>query len=340
VAEDPRRWTLPAGALAAAFGGGPLGAAVEPLHAALRRRAPVLLHGDLPHWRAALADLALSAPVHEPHLDGSTAVVAGSGGGPVPPDRARVRDLLARLAPWRKGPFRLDGVDIDAEWRSDLKWDRLLPHIAPLHGRCVLDVGSGSGYHLWRMHAAGAAAVLGIEPMLLFDSQFRAVARYAPHAPVKQLPLRLEDLSPDLPGGVFDTVFSMGVLYHAQDPHDHLGRLRALLRPGGQLVLETLVVERPGDEVLSLPGRYAGMRNIDRLPSPSRLHRWLAEAGLQGARTVSLARTSHEEQRVTAWSGERSLGDALAPDDVTRTREGHPAPYRATVLCERHRVPA
>jgi len=307
----------------------------------------------------------------EPTLDGTGAIVVGSergrdvtladtgdgtgngtgadtgadiGNGS--PETDAVRAALHRLGPWRKGPFRIDGIDIDAEWRSDHKWARLLPHIAPLDGRCVLDVGSGSGYHLWRMRAAGAAAVLGVEPMLAFDAQFRAVARYAPQAPVQQLPLRLQDLPTGSFG--FDTVFSMGVLYHARHPREHLDRLHALLRPGGELVLDTLVLDTlvpdeasdrephaGPDRGLTLPGRYAGMRNIHELPSPARLHRWLADSGFGAIRTVSLGRTTGEEQRATDWSGQRSLADVLSPDDPTLTREGHPAPCRAIVIGER-----
>ncbi len=58
--------------------------------------------------------------------------------------------------PWRKGPFSLYGVNIDTEWRSDWKWDRVLPHLSPLKGRLVLDVGCGGGYHMWRMLGEGA----------------------------------------------------------------------------------------------------------------------------------------------------------------------------------------
>ena len=64
---------------------------------------------------------------------------------------------LHALQPWRKGPFSLFGVQIDTEWRSDWKWNRVAPHLSPLAGRRVLDVGCGNGYYGWRMCAAGAA---------------------------------------------------------------------------------------------------------------------------------------------------------------------------------------
>lgn len=79
--------------------------------------------------------------------------------------------------PWRKGPFSLYGLDIDTEWRSDWKWQRVLPHISPLAGRSILDVGCGSGYYLWRMIGEGAHLAVGIDPMQLFLCQFEAIRK-------------------------------------------------------------------------------------------------------------------------------------------------------------------
>ena len=59
-----------------------------------------------------------------------------------------VRELLLQLAPWRKGPFDIHGITIDAEWRSDMKWSRLAEAITPLAGRIVLDVGCGNGFYV------------------------------------------------------------------------------------------------------------------------------------------------------------------------------------------------
>ena len=89
-----------------------------------------------------------------------------------------------------------------------LKWDRVLPHISPLAGRTILDVGCGSGYHLWRMIGAGAHFAVGIDPMQLFLCQFEAVRKLlGGDQRAHLLPLGIEQL-PDL--AAFDTVFSMG----------------------------------------------------------------------------------------------------------------------------------
>ena len=121
--------------------------------------------------------------------------------------------------PWRKGPFQFGSLVIDAEWRSDWKWNRIAPFLT-LEGQRVLDVGSGSGYHLWRIYGAGAREVLGIEPSMLFNCQFAAVRALLGDHPVASLPLTLDAFDP---GQLrFDTVLSMGVLYHRKDPIGHL----------------------------------------------------------------------------------------------------------------------
>lgn len=51
-----------------------------------------------------------------------------------------------------------------------LNGERVLPHLAPLQNRFVLDVGCGSGYHMWRMVGRKAKMVVGIDPTELFLS--------------------------------------------------------------------------------------------------------------------------------------------------------------------------
>ena len=143
--------------------------------------------------------------------------------------------------PWRKGPYQIADVFIDCEWRSDFKWDRVLPHLAPLQGRKILDIGCGNGYHCWRMLAQSPELVLGIEPSVLFNLQFRALQKYLPRTHIQLLPIGVEDIPPDL--NWFDSVFSMGVLYHRRSPFDHLYQLKSFLVSGGELCLETLVIE-------------------------------------------------------------------------------------------------
>ncbi|HPE61154.1 MAG: tRNA 5-methoxyuridine(34)/uridine 5-oxyacetic acid(34) synthase CmoB [Thiothrix sp.] len=248
--------------------------------------------------------------------------------------RQRLQQLLEVFIPWRKGPFELFGIVIDTEWRSDWKWARLAPYLEPLSGRLVLDVGCGSGYHLWRMLGAGAQQVIGVDPSLFFMMQFHAVKTYAPDACAHFLPLRSEDL-PDFGGTGFDTVFSMGVLYHRRSPLYHLQELHAALRQGGQLVLETLVVDGDVQTLLMPAGRYGKMRNVWFIPSVPMLLLWLRRLGFVEVRCVDVTRTSVAEQRATAWMRFESLADFLDPEDTGRTLEGHPAPVRAIITANR-----
>jgi tRNA (mo5U34)-methyltransferase len=243
-------------------------------------------------------------------------------------DQQQLQSSLQLLHPWRKGPFHIHGVDIDTEWRSDWKWQRLLPAIGSLSGRRVLDVGCGNGYHCWRMAGAGAALVIGIDPTQLFLAQFLALKHFfGSQWPVYLLPLGIEDLPPNLEA--FDSVFSMGVLYHRRSPIDHLLELKSCLRTGGELLLETLVIEGGPGEVLIPEGRYAKMRNVWFIPSAETLAGWMRRCGFESVRIVDVTRTTLEEQRATAWMRFESLADFLDPNDNRRTIEGHPAPLRA-----------
>lgn len=284
-------------------------------------------HGDLERWLAAVDRLPELQPAaielcERFNLEGACDEAT----------RDQLKLALQGLIPWRKGPFHLFGVHIDTEWRSDWKWQRVSPHL-DLTGKRVLDVGCGNGYYQWRMLGAGARSVVGVDPNWLFFCQFLAMKRYLPDLPAWHLPLALEDLPEKLEG--FDTVFSMGVLYHRRSPIDHLLALKDCLRKGGELVLETLVVEGDVNTVLVPEDRYAQMRNVWFLPSVPALELWLRRAGFTDVRSVDISRTSVEEQRATEWMRYQSLPDFLDPDDHGRTIEGLPAPLRATLVARK-----
>jgi tRNA (mo5U34)-methyltransferase len=290
-------------------------------------RKLALGHGDLPRWLAAVAALPALQPQHCElasclQLDGACSEA----------QRTELRQALLGLMPWRKGPFDLFGVHIDCEWRSDWKWQRVAPFL-DLRGKHILDVGCGNGYHLWRMLGAGAASAVGVDPNWLFLCQFLAIQRYLPELPAWHLPLALEELPGKLEG--FDTVFSMGVLYHRRSPIDHLLELKDCLRKGGELLLETLVVEGDAQQVLMPEDRYAQMRNVWFLPSVPALELWLRRAGFVDVQCVDVNMTGIGEQRATEWMRYQSLPDFLDPADHTRTREGLPAPTRAALIARK-----
>jgi tRNA (mo5U34)-methyltransferase len=289
-------------------------------------------------------------------------------------------EVLQGLKPWRKGPYYFGPTFIDTEWRSDWKWNRISAGISNLAGRRVLDVGCGSGYHLWRMLQDGAECALGVEPFLLnvaqfflcrqlLDSQGQSTpqanqppqgpstpqANQPPQGPVHPwanqpsqgpstpqahqlpprtavLPLTMEQLPAN--GRCFDTVFSMGVLYHRRSPFDHLFDLKAALRNGGELVLETLIIPQTFGQVLVPRDRYAKMRNVWFIPNLDELLHWLTRAGFQNPQVLDVTQTSLSEQRATPWMTFESLQDFLDPDDPSKTIEGYPAPLRACIRAE------
>ena len=302
----------------------------ETLPALIEERLNGRRWGDMPGWLAALESLP-DISVH--HSDFNAGVTIGHTADITSKELDQLQQSLMGLHPWRKGPFELFGMAIDTEWRSDWKWERVLPHLQSLQNRLILDVGCGNGYHCWRMLGAGAKRVIGIDPSAKFVFQFNAIKKYAGHElPIDLLPLGIEHMPTKMTA--FDTVFSMGILYHRRSPMDHLRELRELLRPGGQLVLETLVIDGPEGQVLVPEGRYGKMPNVWFLPSPDTLVSWMRKQGFVNPRVVDISATSIQEQRSTEWMTYDSLVDFLDPEDINKTAEGHPAPIRAVVVAE------
>lgn len=287
-------------------------------------------HGDFPRWMRALKKI----PSEEPdHIELKSQVRVENNQPLAVGEQKKLENLLKTFHPWRKGPYSLHGLDIDTEWRSDWKWDRVLPHISPLKNRTVLDVGCGNGYHMWRMLGEQARLCIGIDPSHLFLIQFEAVRKLlGGDQRAHLLPLGIEQL-PKLEA--FDTVFSMGVLYHRRSPLDHLMQLKDQLVAGGELILETLVVEGDENTVLVPQSRYAQMRNVYFFPSAKALKVWLELCGFTNVRIVDENVTSVDEQRTTQWMTHNSLPDYLDPNDPSKTVEGYPAPRRAVLIANK-----
>jgi tRNA (mo5U34)-methyltransferase len=281
-------------------------------------------HGDLATWLHAID--ALPEGQHVADLDRDAPALGKSTANP-----EVLRENLFSLHPWRKGPLQLAGVDIDTEWRSDWKWDRIRDHLE-LEGLDILDIGCGNGYFGLRMLGAGAKLVVGIDPTMVFVMQWLAMQKLCPGLNNYVLPLGIEHL----PVGIdhFDCVFSMGVLYHRRDPLEHLQQLKKLVRPGGSIVLETLILDGAGNKTLLPGGRYARMRNVHAVPGLEVLLGWLDQAGLPDFQVMDVSRTTVDEQRTTEWMTFESLCESLDTHDPSLTVEGHPAPVRAAVLIQ------
>ena len=188
-------------------------------------------NGNIPKWSQAIdaidalpkGKVALKQPYISINQDGI--------------DSELLMEALRKLIPWRKGPFMFNELSLESEWNGDIKWQRITKYIKPLKNKRVLDVGAGNGYFTLRMAMEGSKRALGIEPFLLFNYQFKAIKSMI-KSPLNALllPLKLEEM-PKVP--LFDTVFSMGVLYHQQDHIAHLSQLQEMMAPDAELVLET-----------------------------------------------------------------------------------------------------
>jgi tRNA (mo5U34)-methyltransferase len=319
----------------------------EHIEYVLNERLVKKQHGHLATWLEIVDSLPEVSPSKVDLNQG--ALLIGLAEDISPEDTEKLLSLLQAMKPWRKGPFNFFGIHVDTEWRSDWKWQRIAPHISSLEGKRVLDVGCGSGYHGWRMLGAGADYVLGIDPTLRFKIQHMICQKYIQATKkVKEgvtedakekvqfdfLPLGIEDLPENM--SCFDTTFSMGILYHRRDPEQHILELKNTLKSGGQLVLETLVMDEEyhgvKNGVFVPTDRYAQMRNVWNIPTISHLEKSCEKLGFTDIKCIESNVTSLDEQRRTDWIDGYSLREFLDPEDTSKTIEGYPAPKRATVV--------
>ncbi|MYD43854.1 MAG: tRNA 5-methoxyuridine(34)/uridine 5-oxyacetic acid(34) synthase CmoB [Gammaproteobacteria bacterium] len=277
--------------------------------------------GHLPNWLESLNRLPflkdIETQVHDTVAIGDTTSVDAY---------ELLSQSIRLLKPWRKGPFRLCGHFIDAEWRCDFKWRRFGDRL-DWRNKTVLDVGCGNGYFGFQALNAGAISVLGVESFMLYVMQAALLNWYAqtPHVVV---PLRFGE---EAVNGLFDVVLSMGVIYHQRDSDSHLNALFRHCRPSGQVVLESIIA----DEDFVPEDRYAGMRNVYLIPSIKTLKNKLEQAGFKDPQLIDVSATANEEQQKTRYMPFHSLADALDPQDQTTTIEGYPAPKRAILMAFR-----
>lgn len=259
-------------------------------------------------------------------LSGEWITVKGSP--KTPEDQVKLEEAAKALIPWKKGPFELFDQKIDAEWRSDMKWERIIPHLPELKGKTILDVGCNNGYFLFRMGAHEPRLALGIDPVLQIQAQFDLIQHYAKQDNIKFELFGVEHLP--LFKKMFDVIFHMGIIYHHRHPIQQLLDIRESLVPGGVAFLETIGI--PGEESYALfpEDRYARMGNVWFVPTLSCFINWAAKAKFINIEVIADTLLTDEEQRLTPWCPPpfQSLGASLDPEDSSKTIEGHPAPRR------------
>lgn len=238
----------------------------------------------------------------------------------------RWQQALEIFCPWKKGPFDLFGTAIDAEWRSDWKWQRIAPHIKSLKNRKVADIGCHNGYFMFRMLPQQPACVIGFEPVAKHFWNFQLLQNI-----VRQPALTFELLGVehiDYYPGFFDTIFCLGILYHHTDPIGLLRKLRQALAPGGEIIIDCQGIAGELPVALTPQKRYANARGIWFLPTQSCLQNWLVRAGFRDVSCFFAEPLSTQEQRRTAWADIDSLAEFLDAQDSSLTIEGYPAPWR------------
>jgi tRNA (mo5U34)-methyltransferase len=244
-----------------------------------------------------------------------------------------ISQAIEAFIPWKKGPFDIFGEMIDAEWRSELKWNRVLPHLLPLKGRKVCDIGCNNGYFMYRMLPLKPELVVGLEPESRHALNFKFLQKYARAESLYFEPLGLEHM--DLYPGFFDTVFCMGILYHHTDPIGLLKKIFGAMAKGGQLIVECQGI--PGEEPIALmpESRYAKARGFWWLPTRACLEHWLKRSGFNKVETFEDLALTGEEQRRSSHAPIDSLEEFLDQDDPSKTVEGYPAPRRFYVSAMR-----
>lgn len=237
-----------------------------------------------------------------------------------------VETNLRKFMPWRKGPFNIFGIDIDAEWQSNRKWNRLKNYLPDLKGKVVADIGSNNGYYMFKMAELKPELVIGFDPTIQYYYTFKSLNAMA----------GCENLQFELLGvehihffeDTFDVIFLMGILYHHPSPIDLLKNVKKALKKDGVLILETQGIPGEGAYALFPEKRYAKVPGTYFVPTVECLQNFMKRSGFRDFEIFCSHDMNSIEQRKTDWMVYESYEDFLDPLDSTKTIEGYLAPIR------------
>lgn len=246
-------------------------------------------------------------------------------------EREKILKIALELRPWRKGPFNIFDTFIDTEWKSFIKYNLLKPHFN-LKDKVVGDIGCNNGYYLFRMLKENPKKLVGFDPSVIYKQQFEFINHFIKSDIVYEL-LGVEHLP--FYEHKFDILFCLGVLYHRPNPVGTLKELLQGLNSGGELILDTFMID--GEMPVALtPGKtYSKIPNIYFVPTISALQNWFEKAKFSSFEILEIKKTDLEEQRKTDWILGESLNDFLDKNNPNITIEGYPAPKRVYVKAKK-----
>ncbi len=268
---------------------------------------------NLPHYNSVDVSLGDSVSIQLPNLSSEETI--------------QIKETALLMKPWRKGPFQIKDLFIDSEWQSQIKYNLLEPYF-DLKDKIVGDIGCNNGYYLFRMLSHEPKKLIGFDPSAIYYSQFKFINHFIQSDIVYEL-LGVEHV--EFYEHKFDTLFCLGVLYHRSDPVAMLKSLFKGLNKGGELILDTFMIDGEGEMCLTPKDRYSKIPNIYFVPTVNALKNWCARAGFESVEVLETMVTEAHEQRKTEWIDTQSLEDFLDPEDNTKTIEGYPAPKRVYI---------
>jgi len=260
-------------------------------------------------------------------------IVIGAPDEISPNDKKIVKNALKEFMPWRKGPFSVFGIDIDAEWQSDRKWNRIKSYLPDFKDKVIADIGCNNGYYMFKMAELNPELVIGFDPTVHYYYTFKSLNKIAGCDNLQFELLGVEHLHlfPD----TFDVIFLMGILYHHQSPIELLKKVMIALKKGGALILETQGI--PGKESVALfpEKRYAKVPGTYFVPTVNCLENFVKRAGFKEILTFDFHKMNNIEQRKTDWMTFQSYDDFIDNKDNNKTIEGYPAPIRIYLKAEK-----
>ena len=239
---------------------------------------------------------------------------------------------LLKLSPWRKGPFNIFGLEIDSEWRSEKKWQRIQSYLPNINGMRIADIGCSNGYYSFKLLELQPDLIVGMDKTALYIIQFLALKAY-----VKQiqelivLPCSSEEFNFNKIN--FDLILSMGVLYHSKNPSTHLNSLRYLLKKNGYIILETIVSNKSANIDIKKNQTYAGMKNVRTIFTKKNLNDLMIFHGFKNIEIINDSFTDSNEQRSTKWMSGKSFKDFTLPNG--NTLEGYPPVCRSILVAQK-----